>query len=430
MLKSFLAFLIGTGLVLSAPAREISPDRVLEIYAKYLTGGRSDTEVQISVRGEKGAARVGQTASGTFMCVVRGLGTPEKDLERPEQSLVETGKVIHEITHCLHVPYLDIAGCNEQAMPEVRVANDLRCLAAEMVADARALIEIARRDGMASAERYAAVMIPFRSRTTKLPNGDEFVTHTTALALLQTLEVLRREDARTWDDSSAFTRAIETGRLAAEQAMRQKLSPAGAEYLMYSDDVVGALAEIDEAGRRAIHSFTGGTFTNNRATIRFADGVRTPKDFHFTVLANGEIVRQETLGLEGAFGQDALREFIASSDEPAHLLAVETMRKLGRLDIDGIVTARDFFRFAASSNDPTHVLAVDAMVKQSRFDIDGVKGVKGVFDRQLNGFVKDTRDHPAAIAGMRAVIDAHEPQYSLDMLFDETGRYLMFGYSK
>ena len=152
--------------------------------------------------------------------------------------------------------------------------------------------------------------------------------------------------------------------------------------------------DIVIAFTEAAKYYSIGQFENRAATIRMRYEGSSLNDYHFFVGDGNVFHTEKVIGSEGAHGIKALRQLIASSDAPEHILAIEALNKFGKLGEDQLrITTLIFKRLLDSIGTTT----------PSR--------------------------HANAIDMMKLAIAQSELEYGLDSVYDEIGRRFMFDFA-
>ena len=307
-----------------AQAKEVTAEQLHANFARYASVGKGNTEIQISMRGYDGSSITRENGDGTYTCMISGLGIQGGINE----SLVERemkGKFIHEYTHCLTAPYFNEPFSKPKSITE-SVAQNIVQLTEEGISDARALIELFRRDGHIVANEYAQFMIKERSASIK-------ISHKTAHAITCAREVLDREPEVMRSDEHAFALALSCGKSGAQKTIQEILLASGLSDIMESAVLKSTLADIDASLLLAQDAFSKGRYDNNAVTIRHGYEGYKKGDYHVFIREDKSVEKIETLGTESANGYVELQSLIASSTQPEHRLAVMALRKHGKLSV-------------------------------------------------------------------------------------------------
>ncbi len=323
----FVAAMLLPALGVAAPPTD-SADAVnhalVQAYARYLVGGRSEVEIHLSATGPLASARTRALGDGTFSCQVSGLqpvgGAPDPELSR----LRLAGLLVHEVTHCQVSPYTSEIR-REHGDAASAAATLLVQLTMESVADARAVFELFRVDGAQAAGRYVDSVLPQRQNPAS-PG------HATATALRAALALAQSNPETIATAEQAFAAALQTGQAGAAQTLARQLAGQGAQTLMQSPEVSASAADLATALSRARTAFQAGRFDNRAATLRVSNDGVSASDAHFLVGADGALRTQPVLSAEGAHRAGLLAAMIGSRHGPEHRLAVQWLRRQGLLD--------------------------------------------------------------------------------------------------
>ena len=305
-----------------------SPDGVnhalVQAYARYLVGGRSEVEIHLSAAGPLASARTRALGDGTFSCQVSGL-RPVGGVLDPELSRLRlAGMLVHEATHCQVSPYTSEIR-RDQGDAASAAATLLVQLTMESVADARAVFELFRVDGAQAAGRYVDSVLPQRQNSAS-PG------HSTAAALRAALAQAQLNPETIATAEQAFAAALQTGQSSARHTLHGLLEGHGAHALMESPEVSASAAELVTALSRARQAFATGRFDNRAATLRASNDGVSGSDAHFLVESEGTVRTQPVLSAEGAHRAGLLATMIGSRNGPEHRLAVQWLRRQGLLD--------------------------------------------------------------------------------------------------
>jgi hypothetical protein len=313
-----------------------APHGTLEqLYARYLSHGRGDVEMHLSPDGPRASARTHPNGDGSFTCHVSGLHVAHGSVEPTLATLLLAGVLLHEATHCQVTPYaLDIR--QEATGPSAQAAGSLVLLTLESISDARAVIELFRRDGAQAAGDFVALMLPRRLAVPSLG-------HNTAGALQAALRLVNEQPQAVHGDEQAFAAALNLGRSSAGHAVRRFMRQMGHAGAVEDAAFRGVAAALDAALERAAHAFRSGRYENNAATLRTSDAAASAGDYHFFVSQDGSIRTEPALGAEGARGVRALKTLMKSSEAPEHLLAIQWLEHEGALEAAALARARGAF---------------------------------------------------------------------------------------
>lgn len=356
-------------------AKSAEATQVAEDYARYASWGRSDTQITISLYGTRGSARVLPNTVGTFSCLVSGLGIPD-DKAHAFERIEQKGKLIHESTHCLVVPYTHTLPEDERD-PLVRIANDLTMLMAESASDARAVIEIYRKDGISEANAYAAMLLVYRSKA-------KDVEHSTTLAVALARELVTYDSSRFQTDNDAFHTALTIARWSAESTIRRILSRNAHEEMMSSARVVATLRAMDKTVEDALSAFKNGRYENSAVTLRTNYEGRTLSDMHVFAGRDGGLRTESTLGVEHAHELLELRTLMLESKTPEEKLAVQALQKYGLLSKNNLEDTQTLFARwvkAFTHDAPLKHQAVCALIAKVIADTQEVENVGALYDK-------------------------------------------------
>ncbi len=369
-LASFMS-LIATPLY----AKNVAMQEVRDDYFRYVFMGRSDSLITISLYGTIGSARVSQNSDGSFNCRVSGLAISADKVTASER-LEQRGKLIHESTHCLVVPYTRMLP-DDGNDPLVRVANDLTILMAESASDARAVIEIYRKDGLSEADAYASMLIAYRSKATDVP-------HSTIEAIKLARELVTYDNKRVQSDSDAFYTALHIARWSAESTMRSILEEHGHDEMMSSASTVATLAAMDATVIEATRAFKNGRYENSAVTMREKYQGRAESDMHITLTSDGTLRPEPTLGDEHAHEIAELKTLIAASKTPEQLLAVEALTKYGLLSKNNLEDVQILFERwirVFTKDNSTKREAARSVIAKVIADTKEIEGVSDLYDK-------------------------------------------------
>ncbi len=308
----------------TAQAAPMGAEQVGEYFTRYVSVGKGNAEIHVSVKGDEGSAASHDNNDGTFTCRVSGLGI----LERPntdEVLLEQKGKFIHEYTHCLVTAYYDIPFSTPQDIEET-VARDFVALTEEGISDARALIELFRRDGLLVARKYGQIMRNERMRPEK-------IMHRTTHAIACAEDVVTRKPTLTLSDRDAFAYALTCGKTGAWKTLQELLVENGHGEIMGTPLLLSTKNDVEASELRTLDAFANGRYRNNSITIHLGYGEYAKGDHHVFIREDGSMEKIDALGTESAQGLPKLQALIASSTEPEHLLAVTALRKHGKLSV-------------------------------------------------------------------------------------------------
>ncbi len=266
--------------------------RTLELmYTKFLGGGRSDVEIHLSPSGGHSGARIEPSGDGSFTCRVFGLQTPAGEIDSRPSMRMLAGTLVHEATHCLVTPYA--LGIRPDADdPASQIAGGLVLLTLESISDARAVIELYRKDGIEAAQEFAALMLPHRLMAASLG-------HSTAPALHAALQLVCTEPGAIQDDEQAFGAAVRIGRTGAEYTFQRFARGTGRGEMLEAPGFKKVATALDAALERAVQAFHSGRYENNGATLRASDVQASAGDYHFFIDTDGKIHTEPALGMEG-----------------------------------------------------------------------------------------------------------------------------------
>ena len=328
-----LALCAQLALAQAGPTNPVTPHTQSALgatFARYLAIGRSDVHITLAAAGDAPSARLTPRADGTFGCEVAGLN--ENAAHGPHMF---AGLLIHEVTHCLTGPYTAELR-RDQTDPVSAAANLLVLLTLESISDARAVIEIFRKDGADAAREYVAAALPARLRPAS-------AGHATAQALHSALEAVTLRPLSVATDSQAFAVAVRIGSTAAARTFRQSLAAKRQSGLSNAPAVAAVAAQLRAALARAEQAFDSGRHRNDAATVRATIGATAPGDHHAFVAAGGALSVRPVLGAETAHELAELQTLIASSDAPEHRLALAWLQREGRLDAGNVARCRGAF---------------------------------------------------------------------------------------
>jgi hypothetical protein len=283
------------GVVAAAALTQAQQDpayRTLELlYTRFLSGGRSDVEIHLSPAGGRSGARIEPSGDGSFTCRVFGLQVPAGEVDSRPSMRMLAGTLVHEATHCLVTPYaLGIKPAADD--PAAQMAGSLVLLTLESISDARAVIELYRKDGVEAAQEFAALMLPHRLMATSLG-------HSTAPALRAALHLVCTEPGPIQDDEQAFAAALRIGRTGAQYTFQRFARGTGRSDMLEAPGFKDVSTALDAALERAVQAFHSGRYENNAATLRASGEAASAGDYHFFVDPNGKIRTEPALGMEG-----------------------------------------------------------------------------------------------------------------------------------
>lgn len=370
LLAAFMFLFASSLYAKNAVMQEVRDD-----YVRYVSMGRSDSLITLSLYGTKGSARVSQNSDGTFNCRVSGLGISDNKVPAFER-LEQKGKLIHESTHCLVVPYTRMLP-DDQNNPLVRVSNDLTMLMAESASDARAVIEIYRKDGKGEANAYASMLLAYRSKATD-------VEHSTVEAIKLARDIVAYDSNRIQGDSDAFRAALNIARWSAESTMRRILEENDHTDMMSSPLVVATLTEMDATVKAAMQSFNKGRYENSAVTIRMNYEGRGVGDMHIFLGRDGVLRTEATLGDEHAHELLELKALMAVSTTTEQLLAVEALKKYGLLSKNNLLDTQILFARWVTTfthGDPTKRKAACTLIAKVIADTQEIEGVGALYDK-------------------------------------------------
>ncbi len=329
-LSQYLALALLAAFATVAQAALITGKQVEDYFARYVATGRGNTEFHVNTQGYFGLASIRGSGDGTFTCGVFGLGVKNDD------ELEQRAKLIHEFTHCLVSPYMGNGQSGEPDTLAGLVARDLHILTGESIADARALIEVWRRDRLAAMQALTKTMLARRARASDVGHG-------TTRALEMTLREMEQHPGRTMTDDNAFLLALFIGQTAANETLRTLLRENGHGDVFQSPLLIEAEKEISTGVLLAYDAFLHGAHRNNMLTIHTGDEKNAGENYHVFVGEDGSIRTEAAMGTEGARGLQPLKDLMASSDAPEHRLALLLLSKFGQLGERQILIARGHF---------------------------------------------------------------------------------------
>lgn len=315
---------------------------VAEIFSRYVSGGRSAVEVEVVVmRGEgqsggdagpHASQSEGKGAGGLYSCRIDNVAgsyaarTISQDgaVYHIDTPTMRAGTLIHEYTHCQTLHHLGFDGPTEQQWQAMTPAEqqlarqvaDVQINASEAVSDARAVIELARKDGLGAANEYVQKMTAVRAAA----DGDS--VHSTTFAMQGALLAATTQPDSIKTDQAAFAKAVELGvqnaQLQAQVMIKQsQASPDGQDLGVLTAALNGASASLRASLRGAVEEFASGPVANSQINIA-ARGVGKvevhagdTQDGSFTVTPR--VVSQDGSTLLGA----RLRSFLAERAERA-----------------------------------------------------------------------------------------------------------------
>lgn len=335
-----LALCLNSAGALAAQRSGASPDGAAELlpqlYARYLSEGRSEVEIHLSAAGATASARVAPLADGSFSCRVAGLRAPLAGTELASTQLQLAAVLVHEVTHCLVSPYtahLLSDGNNAAA----RAADRLLLLSAESISDARAVIEVFRQDGAEAAQALVKHLLPRRLNASSSH-------HTTALALQQALAQAQRWPESIQSATQAFATALNVGRDSALQTLTEQLTASSAQDALLGAEFKLRSRALDSGLVQAQQAFSRGRFANNALTLHMGPEWASGADWHYFIGEDGALSQAATLGAEGAHRLSALAGMLAdmsvAGTTPEHRLAVQWLQQEGRLDTHSLVRTR------------------------------------------------------------------------------------------
>ena len=242
----------------SAPALRDPGDLEIEqFYTRYLSGGRGEVQIHLSRAGDSPRAQTHARGDGTFVCLVSGLRAAGAGGNAPGRRALRAGSLIHETTHCHVSPY---------AMDLIRddgpdeAGNALVRLTLESVSDARAVIELARRDGLVTARHFVTVMLRQR-----ILMAD--VSHSTFMALKEAFDLVRDQASSVKTDEQAFAAAVRIGRRTAQSTLRRLMPAEGQRDPLGTAAFADTSAALDAAMHSAVRAFEAGRFENRVVTL-------------------------------------------------------------------------------------------------------------------------------------------------------------------
>ncbi len=241
----------------------------------------------------------------------RHLSDGRSDVQRPLPMPLQLAAVLlHEVTHGIVSRYtaqLLSSGDSEEA----RAANGLLQLTSESIFDARAVIEIFRRDGPAAAQALVNQLLPRR-----LNFAD--ASHTTARALHETLAHVQRQPESVQSATQAFATALDVGRHSALQTWVEQVQTTANGHatptinpLQTPEFHVRGRA-LDAALDQAKQAFGDGRFANSAFTQRGSHEAPSASDRHIFVAADATLSRAATLSAEGAHRLNALQTLMGN----------------------------------------------------------------------------------------------------------------------
>ncbi len=323
---------LGSSCLADSPTRLETPpaladddldDALRRTFALYLVGGRSDVQIHLSAAGPDPTARTRALGDGTHHCLISGLRPREPQPDREAARLMFASRLIHEATHCQTSPY---ASGLRQGDAGSAAADLLVALALESIADARAVLEVARVDGTAAAR--AAVDLTLAHR-----QGIASPAHQTSLALRHALALALDRPRSFLTAEQTFAAAIAIGQASALQTLPGLLEGIGhAPTAADSAPVRAIAAAFATAMAQARQAFEHGRFDNRAATLHASDHELSRRDHHFYVGADGSITRRDVAGPEGAHLAVADADGAAADVPPPQRLAARWLRCQAALD--------------------------------------------------------------------------------------------------
>ena len=361
----------------SVPVFAKNADRqvVSSDYMRYASMGRSDTLITLSLYGAEGSAIVSRNSDGTFNCRVSGLAIPDEKVST-SALLEQKGKLIHESTHCLVLPYMRILP-DDESDPLVRVANDLIILMAESASDVRAIIEIYRKDGLREAREYAAMLIDYRGKTKR-------VFYSTVEAINLALEIVTHDSKRVQSDGDAFYTALHIARWNAESTIRTILRENGNDDMMLSASTIATLAAMDATIKNAMQTFNMGRYENSAVTVRTKYEGSVTGDVHMFLAHDGTVRTEATLGDEHAHELVELKALMAASTTAEQVLAVEALTKYGLLSKNNLLDTQILFTRWVKTfthDEPVKRTAACRLIARVIADTQVIESVGDLYDK-------------------------------------------------
>jgi hypothetical protein len=392
--QALLAFCcVAAGNGAAADATPPNPlHRTLEqLYAKYLSGGRGNAEIHLSTAGGTASARTRPNGDGSFTCHVFGLRPPGDNVEPHHALLLLAGVLLHEATHCQVTPYaMDLRPDADD--PAAQAAASLVLLTLESISDARAVIELHRRDGAEAAQEFAAMMMPRRLMAGRLG-------HSTAGALRAALQLVSSEPQAVAGDEDAFVAAVRVGRASADQTFLRYARQTGYDQALATPAFQDIATGLDAALERAIQAFRSGRYENNAATLRISDEAASAGDYHFFVGRDGSTRTEPAVGAEGARGLGPLKALMASSQAPEHLLAVQWLEREGLLEAATLTQARGAFARliqAFTDGTPGRTQRAASIITQALRKSRRGEGLSAVLESAADALKDDAADASAS----------------------------------
>lgn len=326
---------------LADPTQPDTPGELATIYARYLASGRSDVEIHLSSAGRVASARLRARGDGSHSCHVSGLQRAGLPPSGDDGQLSLTGLLVHEATHCLVGPH--IGGLRSHSDdPASAAADSLILLCAESISDARAVIEVFRRDGVAAAQVLVSRLLPQRLAA-------QDAGHATAPALNAALAFAVQRPAALADPAHAFAAALEIGHHSALQGVRDSLATQGQSDLLSAPAFTSANAALEVALRAAQRAFESGRHANDAITVRRSNDRTSADDRHVFIGKGGSLRSVPVVSAEGAHSLTALQGQLAPGQPPEQQLAAQWLLRDGRLEPETLAhTHAVFVRFIRS----------------------------------------------------------------------------------
>lgn len=376
-MRALLTALLTLAFGLAARTAHAAPtDPLALLYATYLAGGRSDVEIHLSAAGPSAVARVRAQPDGSFSCHVSGLQVPSN--HSPDAAagpLQAAGLLVHEVTHCLVGPYLaELRGGSDNMTSAI--TDRWVLLTAECISDARAVIEVFRRDGASAAKELVALMLPQRTHPKSWG-------HSTALALNAALAraIYQPETLATPD--LAFAAALGIGLASATETLDNALHLTGQQDVLQTPALRATAAALDAALARSLRAFTSGRFANTAVTIRALIEAASAADTHVFAGPDDAPRSVPVISAEGAHSLGPLRAMLASGNSPQHRLAAQWLLRDGRLDAHTLAHSRSVFaRFirSVSEGTPTSQDDVVQVLEEVIADSRAGEGISAVLE--------------------------------------------------
>ncbi len=299
-----------------------------------LVQGFGNTEIHIRQAHTQGSADF-TAQHHRPVCTVRGF-QPLLSTHPSMHDLETRGQLIHEMTHCLITPYWHPSLPDDTRTVEERLVTHLIITAGESIADARALIEIARHDGMETAHTYFQLMMTERSR----PSWH----HQTTRALLSTYRMLKEQPDLVQNASDAFTASMRIGYLSAEEDLRLIISSRGLTKVWDNSLMQEYRSAIALSLDRAVDAFKESVDRIDGVAIHHTGEGVSSGDMYLINYGAGRYRFIPVIGPIGVKEYHELTQLMDEHTDTPSVLAIEALTRMRLLERNALQSLAQEFR--------------------------------------------------------------------------------------